>query len=158
MKVEGLGYTYPRMRVPLGPVFFIGKHSIHWFTVLCATLSPVAYLIECIHHLVSPVYNFQPLLTRAEVCCLLLHLNPLQYVIKQVYKTGVTHYFSIAAARRDLGYDPLPRDLSGTVKWFRERGHGRKVTYNRTWSHWLVPVLLLVLVWVLLLGALPLVN
>ncbi len=40
--------------------------------------------------LVAPLYNFQPLLTRAEV-----------------YKVGVTHYFKPDKARNELGYRPL---------------------------------------------------
>ena len=43
----------------------------------------------------------------------------------QVYKTGVTHYFSIERAKRDFGYNPEPKTLDGVVKWFKERGHGR---------------------------------
>ena len=46
-------------------------------------------------------------------------------LLLQVYKTGVTHYFSIEAAKRDFGYRPLPRDLTNVVKWFVTRGHYR---------------------------------
>uniref|UniRef100_A0A673XYV3 Short chain dehydrogenase/reductase family 42E, member 1 n=1 Tax=Salmo trutta TaxID=8032 RepID=A0A673XYV3_SALTR len=56
--VEGLGYSFPKLRLPLSLIYF------------------VAFLTEMIHHLIGPIYNFQPLLTRTEV-----------------YKTGVTHYF-----------------------------------------------------------------
>ena len=44
--------------------------------------------------------------------------------IIQVFKTGVTHYFSIERAKRDFGYNPEPKTLDGVVQWFRERGHG----------------------------------
>lgn len=47
--VEGLGYTYPTLRVPLNLVYF------------------VAFIIEMVHSLVGRIYNFQPLLTRTEV-------------------------------------------------------------------------------------------
>ncbi|CAH1795070.1 unnamed protein product [Owenia fusiformis] len=47
--VEGLGYTYPKLRVPLGLVYF------------------VAFLTELIHRVLGKFYNFQPLLTRTEV-------------------------------------------------------------------------------------------
>nr|XP_057945576.1 short-chain dehydrogenase/reductase family 42E member 1 isoform X1 [Doryrhamphus excisus] len=89
--VEGLGYPFPTLRLPIGLIYF------------------VAFLTEMIHHLVGPLYNFQPLLTRTEV-----------------YKTGVTHYFSMAKAEAQLGYRPQEYDLREVVDWFRSRGHGRK--------------------------------
>ncbi|XP_019850393.1 PREDICTED: short-chain dehydrogenase/reductase family 42E member 1-like [Amphimedon queenslandica] len=69
----------------------------------------VAYFIEILHSIISKVYNFKPFMTRAEV-----------------YKVGVTHYFSIEQATRDFGYQPEPKTLDGVVKWFKERGHGKK--------------------------------
>ena len=79
---------------------------------------------------------------------------------KQVFKTGVTHYFSIAAAKRDLGYEPDPRDLSGVVRWFRERGHGKRK--QEGWSGWLLKTLLativLTVLWTLLMSLLPTVH
>lgn len=90
--VEGLGYPFPKLRLPLSLIYF------------------VAFLTEMIHHLVGPFYNFQPLLTRTEV-----------------YKTGVTHYFSMAKAKGELGYDPKKHDLDEVVQWFRSRGHGKKM-------------------------------
>ncbi|CAL8243307.1 unnamed protein product [Lota lota] len=89
--VEGLGYPFPTLRLPLSLVYFL------------------AFLTEMIHRLVGPLYNFQPLLTRTEV-----------------YKTGVTHYFSMAKARAQLGYEPREHDLTEAVQWFRSRGHGRR--------------------------------
>lgn len=47
--VEGLGYSFPKLRLPLSLIYF------------------VAFLTEMIHHLIGPIYNFQPLLTRTEV-------------------------------------------------------------------------------------------
>ncbi|XP_061601634.1 short-chain dehydrogenase/reductase family 42E member 1 [Cololabis saira] len=89
--VEGLGYPFPKVRLPISLVYFF------------------AFLTEMIHHFVGPVYNFQPLLTRTEV-----------------YKTGVTHYFSMAKARVELGYEPQEYNLEEVVAWFRGRGHGKK--------------------------------
>ncbi|XP_035992330.1 short-chain dehydrogenase/reductase family 42E member 1-like [Fundulus heteroclitus] len=89
--VEGLGYPFPELRLPISLVYLL------------------AFLTEMIHHLVGPFYNFQPLLTRTEV-----------------YKTGVTHYFSMAKARAHLGYEPLKRDLDEVVQWFKSRGHGKR--------------------------------
>lgn len=89
--VEGLGYTFPTLRLPLSVVYFF------------------AFLTEMVHFAVGRVYNFQPLLTRTEV-----------------YKTSVTHYFSLEKAKRELGYEPKPHDLQDVVQWFKAQGRGRK--------------------------------
>lgn len=89
--VEGLGYPYPKLRLPISLIYFF------------------AFLTEMIHYLIGHIYNFQPLLTRTEV-----------------YKTGVTHYFSMAKAKAELGYEPEEHDLDEVVQWFRSRGHGNK--------------------------------
>ncbi|PKU41450.1 short-chain dehydrogenase reductase family 42e member 1 [Limosa lapponica baueri] len=68
-----------------------------------------AFLTEMVHFLVGHVYNFQPLLTRTEV-----------------YKTGVTHYFSMEKARKELGYEPQQYSLNEVVEWFRSQGCGPK--------------------------------
>ena len=57
----------------------------------------------------------------------------------------MTHYFSMEAAKRDFGYVPEPRTLEGVVKWFRERGHGRRRKRTRTGPSWLTSVLIYVL-------------
>lgn len=93
--VEGLGYSFPKLRLPISLIYY------------------VAFLTEIIHHVIGPLYNFQPLLTRTEV-----------------YKTGVTHYFSMAKAMSELGYDPQKYDLDEVVQWFKSRGHGRKAQYT----------------------------
>lgn len=89
--VEGLGYPFPKLRLPITLIYFF------------------AFLTEMIHHLIGPIYNFQPLLTRTEV-----------------YKTGVTHYFSMEKAKTELGYEPQEHNLDEVVQWFRSRGHGKK--------------------------------
>uniref|UniRef100_I3J403 Short chain dehydrogenase/reductase family 42E, member 1 n=3 Tax=Oreochromis TaxID=8139 RepID=I3J403_ORENI len=89
--VEGLGYPFPTLRLPISLIYFF------------------AFLTEMIHHLIGPFYNFQPLLTRTEV-----------------YKTGVTHYFSMAKAKAELSYEPRDYNLDEVVQWFRSRGHGKK--------------------------------
>ncbi|XP_056334340.1 short-chain dehydrogenase/reductase family 42E member 1 [Danio aesculapii] len=89
--VEGLGYSFPTLRLPLSMIYFF------------------AFLTEMVHFVVGRIYNFQPLLTRTEV-----------------YKTGVTHYFSMRKAREELGYEPKLYDLEDVVQWFRARGHGKK--------------------------------
>lgn len=90
--VEGLGYSFPKLRLPVTLIYYI------------------AFLTEMIHYVIGPFYNFQPLLTRTEV-----------------YKTGVTHYFSMAKAMSELGYKPQKYNLDEVVQWFKSRGHGNKV-------------------------------
>ncbi|XP_005727671.1 short-chain dehydrogenase/reductase family 42E member 1 [Pundamilia nyererei] len=93
--VEGLGYRFPTLRLPISLIYFF------------------AFLTEMIHCLIGPFYNFQPLLTRTEV-----------------YKTGVTHYFSMTKAKAELGYEPREYNLDEVVQWFRSRGHGKKCHHS----------------------------
>ncbi|XP_007516681.1 short-chain dehydrogenase/reductase family 42E member 1 [Erinaceus europaeus] len=88
--VEGLGYTFPSIHLPLTLIYSI------------------AFLAEMAYFLLGWLYNFQPFLTRTEV-----------------YKTGVTHYFSLEKAKKELGYEPQPFDLQEVVEWFKAHGHGR---------------------------------
>ncbi|KAM3919287.1 short-chain dehydrogenase/reductase family 42E member 1 isoform 2-T2 [Leptodactylus fuscus] len=90
--IEGLGYKFPSFRVPLFFIYFM------------------SYLTEWLHFLIRPIYNFQPLLTRAEV-----------------YKTGVTHFFSISKAKKELGYEPQLFTMQEVVEWYKARGYGKKV-------------------------------
>ena len=103
--VEGLGYPFPKLRLPISLIYIF------------------AFLTEMIHYLVGHIYNFQPLLTRAEV-----------------YKTGVTHYFSMAKAKAELGYEPKEHKLDEVVQWFTCRGHGKK-SHNSFLSRFLVDIL-----------------
>ncbi|XP_036043986.1 short-chain dehydrogenase/reductase family 42E member 1 [Onychomys torridus] len=89
--VEGLGYTFPSLRLPLTLIYCF------------------AFLVEMTHFFLGRLYNFQPFLTRTEV-----------------YKTGVTHYFSLEKAKKELGYEPQACDLQEVVEWFKARGHGRR--------------------------------
>lgn len=120
---EGLGYPYPRLRIPITLVYFF------------------AFLTELVHNFVARyIYNFQPLLTRAEV-----------------YKTGVTHYFNISRARQDFGYNPEPKTLDGVVQWFKDRGHGALT--KRSQHRWIytliVNVVLVIAASAVLLSFLP---
>lgn len=89
--VEGLGYPFPSIRLPLTLIYCF------------------AFLTEMAHFLLGRLYNFQPFLTRTEV-----------------YKTGVTHYFSLEKAKKELGYEPRPFNLQEVVEWFKAHGHGRR--------------------------------
>lgn len=120
--VEGLGYSFPKLRLPISLIYFF------------------AFLTEMIHHLVGPIYNFQPLLTRTEV-----------------YKTGVTHYFSMAKAKAELGYEPQEYNLDEVVQWFRRRGHG-KMHHSSTLKQLLLDVLLIAAFILVALSYLPVVG
>ncbi|XP_067905273.1 short-chain dehydrogenase/reductase family 42E member 1 isoform X2 [Heterodontus francisci] len=99
-----------------------------------------AFLTEIIFFGVGRIYNFQPFLTRTEV-----------------YKTGVTHYFSLRKARKELGYNPQEYNLSEIVEWFKTRGHGHKVTtYNIKCFMW--DVIYLILLFAVIMSWLPVVS
>ena len=89
--VEGLGYKFPSIRLPLTLIYCF------------------AFLTEMTHFILGRLYNFQPFLTRTEV-----------------YKTGVTHYFSLEKAKKELGYEAQLFDLQEAVEWFKAHGHGRR--------------------------------
>ena len=77
--IEGLGYKFPTLNLPLW---------IMWI---------FSYL--------SMMLPFIPLLTPAEV-----------------YKTGVTHYFSNSKAEKILGYEPTkPNDLTEVVQYYKQK-------------------------------------
>ncbi|XP_066026724.1 short-chain dehydrogenase/reductase family 42E member 1-like isoform X2 [Pocillopora verrucosa] len=89
--VEGLGYKFPKLKLPITLVYM------------------VAFLTELVHSVIGRyIYNFQPLLTRTEV-----------------YKTAVTHYFSMKKARSHFGYSPQKYSLEGVIEHFKKNGHGR---------------------------------
>uniref|UniRef100_UPI00398F4570 short-chain dehydrogenase/reductase family 42E member 1 isoform X1 n=1 Tax=Pristiophorus japonicus TaxID=55135 RepID=UPI00398F4570 len=120
--VEGLGYKYPTIRLPLTLIYFF------------------AFLTEIVHFFVGRIYNFQPFLTRTEV-----------------YKTGVTHYFSLQKARKELGYNPQEHSLSEIVEWFKARGHGRKLTTYSV-KRFLWDVIFLMLLSAVIMSWLPVVS
>lgn len=120
--VEGLGYPFPRLRLPVFLIYFF------------------AFLTEMIHHLVGRIYNFQPLLTRTEV-----------------YKTGVTHYFNMAKAKAELGYEPKEHNLDEVVQWFRCRGHG-KTSRTSFLNRLLVDILFVAALVAVAMSFLPLVG
>ncbi|XP_073706887.1 short-chain dehydrogenase/reductase family 42E member 1 [Garra rufa] len=120
--VEGLGYSFPTLRLPISLIYLF------------------AFLTEMVHHVVGPIYNFQPLLTRTEV-----------------YKTGVTHYFSMRKAREELGYEPKLYDLEDVVQWFRGRGHGKKRSQSSI-KKLILDVVLVVVFAAVVLSCLPVVG
>ncbi|KAL5018392.1 hypothetical protein ScPMuIL_004114 [Solemya velum] len=115
-----LGYPEAKFRLPVKLVYF------------------VAIVIELVYFLVSSLYNFQPLLTRTEVC-----------------KTGITHYFCITKARKDLGYCPtVQNDLTGVVKHFKMAGHMHQVKQTSL-MYYLVNIIIAIIIASILLSFLP---
>lgn len=103
----------------------------------------IAYLTEWLHFLVSKIYNFQPLLTRTEV-----------------YKTGVTHWFSICKAREQLGYCPtIQNDISEVVLYYTRTGHQRPLK-SRTHKliYWIENIVLFVVMAFFMLSFVPIVK
>nr|KAI8765854.1 short-chain dehydrogenase/reductase family 42E member 1-like [Biomphalaria glabrata] len=120
---EGLGYSYPKVKVPMTIVFYF------------------AWLTEILHAVISPVYNFQPMLTRTEV-----------------YKTGTTHYFSIQRATQELGYVPtIQNDLTGVVAYYRKlgrvKGHQQSLFF-----FYLVNAIIIFLIYCVFMAVLPRVS
>ncbi|XP_048760577.2 short-chain dehydrogenase/reductase family 42E member 1-like [Ostrea edulis] len=82
----------------------------------------IAWVIEMIHFLVSGIYDFQPVLTRMEV-----------------YKMGVTNYFCIKKASRDLGYKPVKQneisDVLGDLvkRGFRKKQMKTSLVFRMNW-------------------------
>ncbi|KAL8586859.1 hypothetical protein ACOMHN_052735 [Nucella lapillus] len=119
--IEGLGYTYPKVNLPLTLVFYF------------------ALVTELMHGAVGCVYNFQPLLTRTEV-----------------YKTGITHYFSTAKAGRDLGYVPtIQNDLSGVVQYYKNAGRMRHAASSKSALYYVVNILLGLFIASMIMSFLP---
>ncbi|KAJ1084329.1 hypothetical protein NDU88_004480 [Pleurodeles waltl] len=96
-----------------------------------------AFFTEIVYSLVSGFYNFQPFLT-----------------CNEVYKLGVTHYFSMEKAKKELGYQAQPYSLQEAVEWLKHIGHVRKESENsqknRIWNIIFVVLLAVVfLAWLL---------
>ncbi|XP_034975237.2 short-chain dehydrogenase/reductase family 42E member 1 isoform X2 [Zootoca vivipara] len=96
-----------------------------------------AFLTEMVHSVVGRLYNFQPFLTRTEV-----------------YKTGVSHYFSLEKAKRELGYAPCPHSIEESVEWFKSHGYVHK-SRSYTAKHLFRDVVLVLLFAVVILSWFP---
>ena len=78
----------------------------------------VALVTEHLHRILHPWISFEPLLTRAEV-----------------YKSGVNHWFTIAKARRELGYTPEVYDFQDVIAVLRAKGHGSALASSPSALH-----------------------
>lgn len=115
---EALGYSEPKLKVPMWLI---------WFFVY---LSQAAYSVVV---KVGPSgFRFTPLLTPAEV-----------------YKTGVTHYFSCEKAKLHFNYEPeRPNDISDVVQYYllKSKG-GKREGFSNVTGAVFVGVLFLFVVW-----------
>ncbi|KAL4240509.1 hypothetical protein ACF0H5_001300 [Mactra antiquata] len=124
-ELAGLGLTQDKNYIAAGQAYFVSDDApINTFTffqplieglgypmpsiyIPLSVIYFIAFLTEWLHYVISCVYNFQPLLTRTEV-----------------YKTGVTHTFSIEKAKKHLGYKPtIQNDISLVVQHYINTGH-----------------------------------
>ncbi|XP_068248949.1 short-chain dehydrogenase/reductase family 42E member 1-like [Palaemon carinicauda] len=70
-----------------------------------ALIMIVAHVQQIVYNIIHKVYPFKPFITPAEV-----------------YKSGVTHYFSCGKATKDFGYMPTrPNDQTQMVEYFKSR-------------------------------------
>jgi nucleoside-diphosphate-sugar epimerase len=77
--------------------------------------------------------GFQPMLTRAEV-----------------FKVGVTHYFRLDKAKKDLKYRPQKYDMEDIVRWFREKGHERTFRCKKSSYTYMYMIIISILIGVIL--------
>ncbi|KAJ8318228.1 hypothetical protein KUTeg_003319 [Tegillarca granosa] len=104
----GQGLTEGKSYIAAGQAYFLSDNkpvnTLEFFKPL------VTFLTEWIHFIVARIYNFQPILTRTEV-----------------YKTGVTHYFSIKKAQKELGYHPsIQNSIEPVLKYYIDQGYMKK--------------------------------
>ncbi|KAI8926572.1 3-beta hydroxysteroid dehydrogenase/isomerase family-domain-containing protein [Entophlyctis helioformis] len=84
------------------PLFTACGQQVPTFHLSVAVMLWIAFLIEYLHPYLSHFVPSMPLLTRTEVL-----------------KVGVTHFFSIAKAQRDLGYHPRVHRTEGMRRTMR---------------------------------------
>ena len=75
-------------------------------------------------------------------------------LLAQVYKTAVTHYFSMKKARSHFGYSPQKYSLEGVIEHFQKNGHGRHRRPSRLLYH-IVNIVIGIMFACLLLAWLP---
>lgn len=81
------------------PIFEHFKRPFPTLRLPMCLMYTLVFIIHFLYSLLYRFFDFTPFLTPAEL-----------------YKTGVTHYFSIEKARKLLGYEPVkPNDLSDVV-------------------------------------------
>lgn len=76
----------------------------------------------------------------------------------QVYKTAVTHYFSMKKARSHLGYSPKKYSLDGVVEHFKKTGHGKHRRRPSRLLYHIVNIIIGIIFVCLILGCLPRVD
>ncbi|XP_067928962.1 short-chain dehydrogenase/reductase family 42E member 1-like [Watersipora subatra] len=116
---EVLNVPYPKVTLPMSLIFAI------------------AFIIELVYKVLHPLYDFQPLLTRAEV-----------------YKTAQTHYFSIEKARKHLGYQPKnANDMKAIAEDYRVSPE--VVVQGQSWTALFVNISLVFFITCIILSYLP---
>ncbi|XP_070580013.1 short-chain dehydrogenase/reductase family 42E member 1-like [Ptychodera flava] len=120
---HGLGISFPSLSVPYIVMYYVGL------------------LVEWVHFIVKPFYNFQPLITRTEL-----------------FQVAVTHYFNLEKASRHLGYEPIDHDIADIVEHFQKLKLKRKRRQPSAVSYWLINFVIAAMFAVMLLSFLPMVT
>ena len=76
----------------------------------------------------------------------------------QVCKTAITHYFSTKKAQEHLNYTPTQHSMDNIVKYFKDRGHGRKRKPPSRMGYYLLNVIMGLMFVCLIFEFLPLVK
>ena len=73
-----------------------------------------------------------------------------------MYKSCVTHYFSIKKAERDLGYQPtIVNDIAATLEHYIKQGRKREKKKQSTFMYYVVNTIIAVIFASFLLSCLP---
>ncbi|OWF52098.1 short-chain dehydrogenase/reductase family 42E member 1-like isoform X1 [Mizuhopecten yessoensis] len=85
-----------------------------------------AFITEWVHFIVARIHNFQPMLTRTEV-----------------YKSCVTHYYSVNKARKDLRYNPEKKnDIKEVLEFYKKEGRMKKVRKQSMFMYYIVNIII----------------
>ena len=63
---------------------------------------------------------------------------------------GVTHYFRLDKAKKDLKYRPQKYDMEDIVRWFREKGHERTFRCKKSSYTYMYMIIISILIGVIL--------
>ena len=75
-----------------------------------------------------------------------------------MYKTAVTHYFSMKKARSHLGYNPKKYSLDGVIEHFKKTGHGKHKRPPSRLLYHVVNIIIGIMFACLILACLPRVD
>lgn len=125
LELAAAGLTAGRRHVASGQAYFISDDApVDNFEFFRPLLEGLGYRFPrlCLPFWLVLLAAWLMELAHAALRAVGLTWHPI-LVRQEVFKSGVTHYFSVAKARRELGYDPVAYDFGEVVEWMRQRGH-----------------------------------